>query len=163
MLESIRPATAADAGAIAALIGGLTHYFVADGSALAAQPFLATFSPAAIAGLLADGDYLCLCAEEQGQKGGQLLGVLTLRRPAHLHHLFVAPVAHRRGIARQLWQALESHLDPAMPVTVNSSEYAVPVYQRLGFAATAGVQQRNGVRYVPMLRPPFPNPAATPQ
>lgn len=163
MLESIRPATAADAGAIAALIGSLTHYFVADGSAPAAQPFLATFSPAAIAGLLADGDYLCLCAEEQGQKGGQLLGVLTLHRPAHLHHLFVSPAAHRRGIARQLWQTLEPHLDPAMPVTVNSSEYAVPVYQRLGFAATAGVQQRNGVRYVPMQRPPFPNPAATPK
>lgn len=146
MPESIRPATPADAGAIAALIGGLTHYFVADGSAPAAQPFLATFSPAAIAGLLADGDYLCLCAEEQGQ----LLGVLTLHRPAHLHHLFVVPAAHRRGIAHRLWQALESHLDPAMPVTVNSSEYAVPVYQRLGFAATAEVQQRNGVRYVPM-------------
>lgn len=161
MPEAIRPAIPADSEAIAALIGSLTHYFVADGSAPAARPFLATFSPAAIAGLLADGDYLCLCAEEQGQKSGQLLGVLTLHRPAHLHHLFVAPAAHRRGIARRLWLALESHLDPAMPVTVNSSEYAVPVYQRLGFAATAEVQQRNGVRYVPMQRPPFPHQAAS--
>ena len=84
MPELIRPATPADSEAIAALIGSLTHYFVADGSAPAAQPFLATFSPAAIAGLLCDGDYLCLCAEEQGQ----LLGVVTLHRPAHLHHLF---------------------------------------------------------------------------
>jgi len=157
--ELIRPATPADSEAIAALIGSLTHYFVADGSAPAAQPFLATFSPASIAGLLWDGDYLCLCAEEQGQ----LLGVVTLHRPAHLHHLFVAPAAHGRGIARQLWQALESHLDPAMPVTVNSSEYAVPVYQRLGFTPTAGAQQRNGVRYVPMQHPPFPNQAATSQ
>lgn len=159
MPELIRPATPADSEAIAALIGSLTHYFVADGSAPAAQPFLATFSPAAIAGLLCDGDYLCLCAEEQGQ----LLGVVTLHRPAHLHHLFVTPAAHGRGIARQLWQALKSHLDPAMPVTVNSSEYAVPVYQRLGFTPTAGAQQRNGVRYVPMQHPPFPNPAATSQ
>ena len=118
-------------------------------SAPAAQPFLATFSPAAIAGLLCDGDYLCLCAEEQGQ----LLGVVTLHRPAHLHHLFVAPTAHGRGIARQLWQALESHLDPAMPVTVNSSEYAVPFADNeysyrilMGFADKCEILEPKNIR-----------------
>ena len=37
-----------------------------------------------------------------------------------------------------------------VPVTVNSSLYAVPVYQRLGFEADSPPQRRNGLDFVPM-------------
>ena len=152
MAESfIRPATPADAEAIASLVSSLAHYFVADPAAASVQPFLATFHAEAIAGLLANAAFSCLCAED----AGALLGVITVHRPAHVHHLFVQPNAHRRGIAHALWQAMLVQLAPDMPVTVNSSEFAVPVYQRMGFIATAPVQERNGVRYVPMSTSTF--------
>lgn len=147
---TLRPATPADAPAIAALIGDLAHYFVADPAATSVQPFLGTFKAEAIAGLLGKPEFFALCAEA----GGELQGVITLHRPAHVHHLFVRPTAHRRGIARQLWQAAQAELPEESIVTVNSSEYAAPVYQRLGFTPSAGVQERNGVRYVPMHRLP---------
>lgn len=143
---TLRPATPADAPAIAALIGDLAHYFVADPAAASVQPFLGTFRAEAIAGLLGKPEFFALCAEA----GGELQGVITLHRPAHVHHLFVRPAAHRRGIARQLWQAVQAELPAEAIITVNSSEYAAPVYQRLGFIPTASAQERNGVRYVPM-------------
>ena len=143
---SLRPASPDDALAIAELIGDLAHYFVADPQAASVQPFLSTFKAQAITDLLGKPDFVAWCAESQGE----LQGIITLHRPAHLHHLFVRPAAHRRGIARQLWQLMQKNLPAAAVVTVNSSEYAVPVYQRLGFTATAEVQERNGVRYVPM-------------
>lgn len=148
MSERIRLCTPADAEAMAALAGSLAHYFVGDPGAASVQPFLATFRPAAMAELLANPDFLCLGAETDGR----LLGLITLHRPAHVHHLFVSPDAHRRGIARALWQAIQPALPAATPVTVNASEFAVAVYQRLGFVASAEVQERNGVRYVPMHR-----------
>lgn len=146
MPETIRRCTPADAEPIATLIGKLIHYFVGDAAAASVQPFLATFHSEAIAGLLAKPEFVCLAIEE----AGCLLGLITLHRPAHLHHLFVSPDAHRRGIARSLWQAIQAELPVPATVTVNSSEFAVPVYQRFGFVATAEVQERNGVRYVPM-------------
>jgi len=146
MSETIRCCTPADAEAIAALVGSLAHYFVTDTTAANVQPFLATFRPQAIGELLANPEFLCLGAEE----AGRLIGVITLHRPAHLHHLFVSPEAHRRGIARALWQAIQAALPAPATVTVNSSEFAVAVYQRLGFVASAEIQERNGVRYVPM-------------
>lgn len=154
MADRIRPASTVDAEAIATLIGSLVHYFVADPSAASVQPFLATFRADAIAKLLADPAFFCLCAE--GADG--LLGVLTLHLaadiPAHVHHLFVHPAAQRRGLARALWQAAQGRLPAATAVTVNASEYAVPVYQRLGFVVSADVMERNGVRYVPMRTSP---------
>ncbi len=80
----------------------------------------------------------------------------------------------RQGIARRLWQLAKAHslalqrvakqaiasttpsettalpISPVLPITVNSSLYAVTVYQRWGFVATASPQTINGVIFVPM-------------
>lgn len=37
-------------------------------------------------------------------------------------------------------------------MTVNSSPYAVPVYEKLGFHATGSEQTVNGLRFTPMER-----------
>lgn len=120
-----QPSQAAE---ISRLIQGLAHYLVAAADSAGAQPFLSTFQPAAIG---------------------------ALRDHRHVHHLFVASEAHGQGIARSLW----SHADADARAhggngayAVNSSVYAVPVYERLGFVATATVQTRNGVRFVPMAK-----------
>jgi len=37
-------------------------------------------------------------------------------------------------------------------ITVNSSPYAVKVYERLGFVKTEEQQEKDGILYVPMMR-----------
>lgn len=143
-----QPSQAAE---ISRLIQGLAHYFVAAADSAAAQPFLSTFQPEAIGALLANPAYRYHAATA----GDAMLGVCALRDHRHVHHLFVASDAHGQGVARSLW----SHADADARAhggngayAVNSSVYAVPVYERLGFVATGPVQTRNGVRFVPMAK-----------
>ncbi len=85
-------------------------------------------------------------------QGGQLVGVLEVRSGSHLALLFVS--LKGRGIARQLLRiaiiecrARQPHLSA---ITVNSSLYAQPIYQRLGFKETAPARTANGIVHVPM-------------
>ncbi|MGX6566590.1 GNAT family N-acetyltransferase [Cupriavidus necator] len=86
-------------------------------------------------------------------ESGLLVAVCAIKDGKHIYHLFVAPEAQGRGVARALWEyaRADAELDGATGrFTVNSSLHAVPVYERLGFHAIDSVQERNGVRFVPM-------------
>lgn len=146
---TLRPAQPADAPVIANLIAGLAHYFLADPAATEAGAFMESFSVDAVARCIADPaiDYVVACV------GNELAGVGALRGQTHVHHLFVRADLHGQGVARGLWQRLKAGAltaDGAGCFTVNSSLYAVPMYAAFGFAPTAEVQARNGVRYQPM-------------
>jgi GNAT superfamily N-acetyltransferase len=144
-----RPEQAAE---ISRLIKRLAHYFVPDASREAAHAFLATFEPPAIAALLADAS----CRYYAATQGDALVGVCALKDGRKVHHLFVASEAHGRGVARALWARAGADARSGEAAaedgafSVNSSVYAVPVYERLGFRPTGPQQERNGVRFVPM-------------
>jgi GNAT superfamily N-acetyltransferase len=148
---TVRPARPEDAEAISALITGLTHYGLADPSRPQDAPnFLASISPAGVAAAMADARYRYHVAEHEGQ----IVGVVAMRDETHLYHLFVAEAFHGRWIAGRLWEvARHSVRFPEGPVrfTVNSSRYAVPVYERLGFVAADTEQVKEGVAFVPMV------------
>ncbi|MDO4542309.1 MAG: GNAT family N-acetyltransferase [Bacillota bacterium] len=83
-----------------------------------------------------------------------IVGVISLAGQDHISLLFVEPKLHRRGIATRLFRFLQGFLDGqeySGEITVNSSPYAVPVYQRLGFEATGELQENDGIKYVPMV------------
>lgn len=80
---------------------------------------------------------------------GTLVGVLCMRAPQHIGGFFVRADHHRRGIGRALFEAMRQDY-PVQVFTVHSSPYAVPVYERLGFVATAAEQVTDGLRYTPM-------------
>ena len=85
--------------------------------------------------------------------GGQLAGVVAMRDNTHLFHLFVPRALHRRGLARQLWLAARDASlakGEVTAFTVNSSVYALPFYESLGFVATAPKVEADGIAYVPM-------------
>ncbi len=83
-------------------------------------------------------------------EGEKLVGVLASRNSlSHIALFFVDRDYHRRGVGRGLFETFLTQSD-AEKITVNSSPYAVEIYQRLGFAATAAEQTTNGIRYVPM-------------
>ncbi len=84
---------------------------------------------------------------------GLIAGFIAIRENKHIFHMFVDKAFHRQGIAKALWQvAREAAIDAGNPgvFTVNASNYAMPVYEAMGFVRTASRQCKNGIEYNPM-------------
>ena len=78
--------------------------------------------------------HLCALKDEK------LIGVVVVRPPSHLYHLFVVSDLQRQGIGGQLFAAADAATianSQSRISTVNSSLNAVPVYERLGFSKTS--------------------------
>ena len=81
---------------------------------------------------------------------GELAGVLAANSSgSHVCLFFVAAGWQGKGIGRQLWERFLQEGNGA-EITVHASPFAVPIYRRLGFHATAEEQQADGMRYTPM-------------
>jgi len=77
-------------------------------------------------------------------------GVIATRNSgSHIALLFVRGACHRQGIGRQLFDHV-LHFAPGRQMTVNSSPYALKVYEKLGFSASAPEQLTDGIRFIPM-------------
>ncbi|OTG82398.1 GNAT family N-acetyltransferase [Acinetobacter sp. ANC 4648] len=94
-------------------------------------------------------EYLLMQSEQE------LIGVIALKKPSHLYHLFIAEKFQKQGYSRVLWDyLLEQHcsnVSEVIQVTVNASLNSVGVYERLGFhRLEQAVQTFNGMKFVPM-------------
>ena len=78
-----------------------------------------------------------------------LVGVLAMRGGSHIALFFVEREMQGKGVGRALFSAARAAC-PGDFMTVNSSPYAVDVYRRFGFEATAPEQVNKGIRFVPM-------------
>ena len=146
---TIRPAVESDAPDISALIYSQLHHRTPTPAGPAPPDFLAGFAPQTIQGYIGSARYRYLVALIEGQ----LVGVLGIRDDQHLLHLFVAEPYQRRGIAGALWSRAKSDLLAAageVRLSVNSSIYAIPVYERFGFKVCGPCVERPAVTYVPM-------------
>lgn len=85
-----------------------------------------------------------------GKDAQQIVGLLAVRLPAHVALLFVDEAYYRQGIAKQLFQEMLSELIPEQ-ITVNSSPYAVPIYERLGFQIEGNEKTVSGIRFQSMV------------
>lgn len=141
----LRKALVSDAETISALIVSLKEYFLADPDSDEVQPFLETLEPDATARRIASTEFSYHVAEDDCG----LRGVIAIRNGTHVYHLFVSSEAHRKGIARALWDHARGQ-SGAATFTVNSSPYAVPAYERLGFKITDEPQSEDGLVFVPM-------------
>lgn len=145
MSPTIRQARAQDAEAISDLILSLSSYFIAEPDSAEIRPFLETLSTDATTERINSENFNCLVAEQDSR----ILGVMAVRDGSHVYHLFVRSDAHGQGIARALWEHFRS-MSAERVFTVNSSLYAVPVYERLGFSATEAPKKADGLEFVPM-------------
>ena len=146
---TLRPALVADAPAIVALIDDLMPFLTLHPDGAGAEKFIAHCRLPAIENYLSQEKYRYQIAH----LGGQLAGVVAMRDNTHLFHLFVPRALHRRGIALDLWQAARAASiarGNTTGFTVNSSVYALPFYESLGFVATAPKVEADGIAYVPM-------------
>jgi GNAT superfamily N-acetyltransferase len=145
----IRLATLNDATAISQLVYSLSSkYIVSDLSETGARKLLSSMEPSAIASYLSS-EYRYHIAEHEGG----IVGVVATRDNKHLYHLFVAESHQRRGLARALWRvAWEACVATGNPgeFTANSSRYALPFYEKLGFIQAGPEENREGVVYTPM-------------
>ncbi|RJP35378.1 MAG: GNAT family N-acetyltransferase [Actinobacteria bacterium] len=96
------------------------------------------------------GDSFILLAEEDGE----LVGVIDVRDGSHIRLFFVRKDHHGKGVGRNLFDlSLERcrRDDPALEeITVNSSPYAIHIYENLGFTVAGPERTRNGMRHIPM-------------
>ena len=145
----IRKATPGDAESISKLVCKLSAKYIAQAfTADGAEHLLASMNPDAISKYIRSGFKYHVAEMEK-----RIVGVVGIRDNNHLYHLFVAEKYQRRGIARKLWQvAMETCLSNGNPgeFTVNSSEYAVGVYEQWGFVAQSGPVEKEGVVFIPM-------------
>ena len=145
---TVRPGRVEDAERISALVLQASEEFiVAEFAAADRAYFLGHHSPAEVAARLA-GAYRFYIAES----GSLLVGVAAVREPHHLYYLFVAASHHRKGVARALWSGVlaDAAFQDQTLFTVNSSNYAVAAYERLGFRRCGPQEQKHGVVFNPM-------------
>ena len=146
---TIRKARTEDASQIGELIFRVAHYFSSSASGEVAPWFLESITPSAIAGNINNPRFNYLVA----LLGQALAGVISVRDTTHVHHLFVAPEFHRKGLAAKLWErakadALASGNKEGF--SVRSSEFAVPVYERFGFRVIGTRAEKDGIAFIPM-------------
>lgn len=79
------------------------------------------------------------------------IGIIATREGGeHIALFFVDGKYHRQGIGRKLWNAMLKN-NPNNELTVHSSLYAVPVYEKLGFVKIDGIQTKDGITYQLMM------------
>lgn len=145
----IRLMEEADIPAAARLLRELAMEFIVHESPPeGAATFLRDNDEAGLRGYLAQGYVYHVAVID-----GELAGFIAVRERSHLFQLFVGKRWHRQGVARRLWETARSVAceggHPGVR-TVNASNYAVPVYEALGFVRAAPTQYRKGVFYNPM-------------
>lgn len=87
--------------------------------------------------------------------GNRIVGMIEVRDHDHVSLLFVDPDFHHKGIAkdliRQTVQICRTGASSPSEISVNSSAYAVPVCEKLGFRRAREKQVRNGIVFIPMI------------
>ena len=94
-----------------------------------------------------ESGYFAMVSETQDK----LAGIIELKANNHLSMLYVDKAFHRRGIARELIKEVMPMISKSSDITVNSSRYAVPFYEKLGFIQYEDEKTIYGVIHVPMM------------
>lgn len=144
----MRRATPEDARAIERLIRPVFEARIAPTlEETGRRTFRAFVAAPALAARLAGGGVAFLIADAHG-----LPVAYGERDGGHIRLMFVALDRQGEGLSRRLLEALVA--DVAAPaVTLNSSDFARPRYEALGFAATGPRTMVNGVVHTPMMKP----------
>lgn len=97
-------------------------------------------------------DYLnMLTAYGAFDDSNRLVGIIATRdEGAHIALFFVDGDYQGQGIGRKLWNAMLND-NANNKITVHSSQYAVPIYAKLGFVKTGDIQIENGITFIPMV------------
>jgi predicted GNAT family N-acyltransferase len=148
---SYRSMVSGEEDEVSRLINRVFDEFVAPGYALDGVQEFQKYVQAETIKQRSEGDHFVLVAIA----AERIVGVIEIRANEHLSLLFVDSEFHGRKISREFLQrALDichRHRPDLTQMSVNSSPYAVPIYERLGFEQTGPEEVLNGIRFVPMM------------
>lgn len=143
----VRPALDADAPAISALILSTSLSCCFDSAYPCPDWYESTVTTNQIVNLLQNEEMIWLLAEQDSK----VIGVLAIHTHSHVKYFFVHADHHRQGIGKSLW-AFALHANAlGETISVRSSLFAVPIYERLGFSVSAPRQEFNGMRFQAMI------------
>ena len=75
--------------------------------------------------------------------------IATDRRKRHISLFFVDKVSQGKGIGKELMSIVIDDNENSY-ITVNSSRYGVPIYEKLGFVKTEEEKEQDGLKFTPM-------------
>ena len=145
--HEIRQALEADASDIAELIYSTSVVCCFTPEQTMPEWYKESVQPSQIANLLKSEQMVWLVATQKQT----LAGVLAVSDKSHVKYFFVHPAYQKLGIGKQLWHFALHNGVQGNSLTVRSSLFAVPVYERLGFMAIESPQTFNGMQYQTMV------------
>jgi GNAT superfamily N-acetyltransferase len=84
----------------------------------------------------------------------EIVGVLEIKNKDHISLFFVKKGFHGKGIGKKLFdnygEILKKGNNGIKIISVNSSSYAEKIYSKLGFTKTSEMQEKSGIKYIPM-------------
>ena len=97
-------------------------------------------------------DYLnILTAYGAFDDSNRLVGIIATRNEGtHIALFFVDGDYHGQGIGKKLWNVMLNDNENDK-ITVHSSQYAAPIYDKLGFVKTGDMQTEDGMTFIPMV------------
>ena len=75
--------------------------------------------------------------------------IATDRRKRHINLFFVDKVSQGKGIGKKLMNIVVNNNENSY-ITVNSSRYGVPIYEKLGFVKMEEEKEQDGLKFTPM-------------
>lgn len=75
--------------------------------------------------------------------------IATDSQKRHICLFFVDKVSQGKGIGKELMRVVVNNNENSY-ITVNSSRYAVPIYEKLGFIEMEEEKERDGLKFTPM-------------
>ena len=75
--------------------------------------------------------------------------IATDRRKRHINLFFVSKDSQGKGIGKKLMSVIVNNNENSY-ITVNSSRYGVPIYERLGFIKIEEEKEQDGLKFTPM-------------
>ena len=75
--------------------------------------------------------------------------IATDRRKRHISLFFVYKFLQAKGIGKELMKVVVNNNENSY-ITVNSSRYAVPIYEKLGFVKMEEEKEQDGLKFTPM-------------
>jgi ribosomal protein S18 acetylase RimI-like enzyme len=80
----------------------------------------------------------------------EIVGFIAIKDKNRLFHLFVDSKYHKKGIAKALWDNIKEQYDVSN-MSVNSSRYAIKIYESFGFKINGEQSEYLGLTYQPMV------------
>ena len=89
------------------------------------------------------------------KNNNEIIGILETKNYNHISLFFVKKEFHGQGIGKTLFgnfvKIIKQNCNNEIKtITVNSSFFAEKIYAKLGFVKTDEMQEKNGIKYIPM-------------